>query len=217
MRCATSISTRSPIVVAQAVVDLAEAVQVDQQQREAAAVAGARAALACGHALGQLAAVGQAGQRVGAATAPRCAAAPPAARSGRGTNTPGPSAWPRHHSGRVTRSSTWPECSVSRSVALQQRRVLRWPAGGAGRPSASATLRRIQSCTAASSRDLQQVLGHAPDLREAAVEGADAARQVGHQDAVGGGFQRGLQLGHAAARARPRRGARRCGRRPPPA
>ena len=42
----------------------------------------------------------------------------------------------------------------------------------------------------------EQALGQAPDLRKAAVEGADAAGQVGHQDAVASGFQRGLQFGH---------------------
>jgi hypothetical protein len=38
-------------------------------------------------------------------------------------------------------------------------------------------------------------LGDAPHLREAAVERTDAPGQVGDQDAVGGGFQRGAQFG----------------------
>jgi len=41
----------------------------------------------------------------------------------------------------------------------------------------------------------EQVFGHAPDLREPAVEGAHAAAEIGDEDAVGGGFERGLQHG----------------------
>ena len=37
-----------------------------------------------------------------------------------------------------------------------------------------------------------------PDLDEAAVEAAYAARKVGHEDAVGGGFERGAQFGQQA-------------------
>ena len=41
----------------------------------------------------------------------------------------------------------------------------------------------------------QQLGVQAPQHGKALVEGADAARQVGHEDAVGGRFERGAQLG----------------------
>ena len=42
----------------------------------------------------------------------------------------------------------------------------------------------------------KQVLGNCPHQREAAVERAHAPGQVGDEDAIRGGFERGLQLGH---------------------
>jgi hypothetical protein len=41
----------------------------------------------------------------------------------------------------------------------------------------------------------QQRFRHAPHLRKSPIEGRDASGEVGHQDAVGGRLERGLQLG----------------------
>jgi hypothetical protein len=111
-------------LVAEAVVDLAEAVQVDQQQRETAAflartLAGAATCSASWRRFGR-----PVSTSVSDSSSMRCCAASCSLRS-RNEYTR-PMAWPRHHSGRVTRSSTCPECSVSRSLALSS--VASWMA-----------------------------------------------------------------------------------------
>jgi hypothetical protein len=67
-------------------------------------------------------------------------------------------------------------------------------ASGPGRPPAPASA-GPSSGGSPRRRASERRFGQRPQSGEAAVEGLDAALQVGHQQAVGGGFQRRAQLG----------------------
>ena len=179
--------------VAQAVVDLLEAVEVEQQQRQRTAAA-PRQADRIGQRMAHLAAVEQAGQRIGAGQGLDALARTD--QLGLVAKRPDPPAgpaaavlWLRHsfeHLARVQRQPL---------AGLQQRGLVDQPqAPGVGLGVDHAAAHPVVDGVVLAFG--QQRFGQAPDLREAAVEGADAAGQVGDQDAVGGGFQRGLQLGH---------------------
>ena len=200
-------------LVAQAVVDLAEAVQVDQQQRKAAAVA-PRLLDRLARMQRQLAPVGQPRERIGERQlfdallrrellaqvaerihpAHRLAAAPQRARHA------------LQHLAAVQRQAL---------AAAQQRGILDRPQPalvvlGFGHALLHPAMHGLVVVRG------QQRVGHGPDHGEAAVEGADAARQVGDQDAVGGGSPAWPAARPPPARARLRRASRRCGRGPPP-
>jgi hypothetical protein len=124
-----SCSTRVADVVAQAVVDLAEAVHVDHQAGVGAGFAAAPRRWLRPHCSASVTAVGQAGQR---RAHQRFDARSAAMRSLRSRNDhTRPCERPARISGRVTRSSTWPVCSVEAvGGADQQRASIAAPAGG---------------------------------------------------------------------------------------
>jgi hypothetical protein len=179
-------------LVAQAVVDLGEAVEIDQQQRQRP-VAAARAFQRLRQQLDQAAAVAQPGQRIGGLE--RLDPAPSGQQRGPGAECPDPAArlaeaalrlgHPLEHLPRAQRQQVGRlhhGCLFEREQAL--------PVGLGVGDAARHRLphRRVVALG-------QQVIGQPPDPGEAPVERPDPAREVGDQDAVGGRFERRRQLG----------------------
>ena len=175
----------------QGVVDVAEVVEVDHQERKAAAVA-PRHGRSGGHVVGHQAAVGQAGQRVGGGefgqalvlrqacgevakgedTALRATAVPQRARAALDDLA-------RVQGQALGAHQQW--CFAELIQTLAQRIGVDH-AGGQPVPK---RLRHTR---------FEHGIGHAPDLGQAAVAGLDLAARVKHQDALVCGLQRGLQL-----------------------
>ena len=187
--------TQHPIAVgmAERVVDLLEAIQIDIEQ-------GKRRTLTLGHGLGvvdafcQGAAVGQAGQEVGMRQFLNALACSQLfAEVTEGVDPPDRSA-----SAELGQRHPLQHTAVEQAddiAALQECGIL------------NGSLPRHIGCAVDHTAPhpglhglviafAQQVGGDAPERCKPAVERADAPGQVHHQDAVGSGFQRGLQLGH---------------------
>ena len=180
-------------LVAQAVVDVAEAVQVQHQQRKGVAIVLQRAGRLF-HLLGEPAAVGQTGQVVGAGQGFQ----PLVGGQAIAEVAEGPHAAQRPAPAPQRPGHTF------QHLAGEQRQPFGGGHQGGLLQAVQAALVGLRVLHHAPHPVVhggvvvlaQQVLGHRPQLGEAAVEGAHTAAQVGDEDAVGRGLQRGLQLGH---------------------